>query len=348
VTTVVAGLAVVAVALSAAAAIRPDRAPTPGVSPAPTAPPPTNLPTHQPSNDDLGPFKSATITVPTWGSTADATCAKGRITLNASGRYDAGNRPSVDVRAYVVMDVDRDGADDYVAHLACGGDGADPGRDQIVAFRRSGQELVPIGRVVGTQDGFGSMDYLKAADGGRVAVLVSKDPDDGTNSVPRQWRQYAWQGGQFRQVDGPTTFPAQPPKSVLSVAASALPFQRVGNAYAGQLTVTVRNDGAVDVARLELTLVLPGQVQPAGGDWDNCQAGADNGNPVTVLLCSVPGPRANSQISMPFTFVAADKPMPIDTPTDRVNHKLTMRAPQPYEGLVESSIDSVVIPISVP
>jgi hypothetical protein len=343
--TVVAGLAVAAVALSTAVAVRADRSPT--VSPAPTAPSPTMLPTEQQGNQpDLGPFKSATITVPTWGATADATCTKGRVTLN-QGQYqrDAVHRP-VNVLSYVAADVDHDGVEDYVAHLMCS-EGPEAGGSQIVAFRRSGRELVPIGRIVGTQDGLAMMDYLEARDGGRVAVLVSKEyTDGGQNTVPNQWRTYAWQGGRFRQVDGPTTFPAQPPAALLSVVPSALPFRPVSGGFTGQLTVTVRNDGAVDVARLEILLILPSQVRPAGDGWDGCavRPGGDQ----TALVCTVPGPRARSNVSTPFAFVAVDKPQSLDDPVSLGNHYVSISQLPPFDGQVTINDAEAVIPISVP
>jgi len=344
VATAVAGLAVAAVALSTAVAVGTDRSPEPAIEPAPS---PTVLPTERQGGEaDLGPFKSATITVPSWGAAADATCAKGRVSLTGGQYYrDAAHRP-VNVLSYVAADVDHDGAEDYVAHLMCG-EGPEAGGRQIVAFRRDGQELEPIGRVVGTQDGFAMMDHLEARDGGRVAVLVSREyTDGGQNTVPNQWRTYAWQDGRFRQVDGPTTFPARPPVALLSVVPSALSFQRQGDGLTGRLTVTVRNDGAVDVARLELLLILPGQVRPAGGDWGGCatRPGSDQ----TALVCTVPGPRARSRISVPFTFVAAGKPVSIDDPVNLGNHYLQVSQAPPFDGQVTIVDPEVVIPITVP
>ncbi|MGC5284664.1 hypothetical protein [Micromonospora sp. DT231] len=345
--TAVAGLAVAAVALSTAVAVRTDRSPTPpGTDPAPS---PTALPTEQQGGEpDLGPgpFRSATITVPTWGAAADATCTKGRVSLK-DGQYlrDAAHRP-VNVLSYVAADVDHDGTEDYVAHLMCG-EGPEAGGSQIVAFRRSGQELVPIGRIVGTQDGLAMMDYLEARDGGRVAVLVSKEyTDGGQNTVPNQWRAYAWQDGQFRQVDGPTTFPAQPPSALLSVVPSTLSFRPQGNGFTGRLTVTVRNEGAVDVARLEILLILPSQVRPAGEDWSGCAVRP--GSNQTALVCTVPGPQAQSRSSVPFTFVAANKPVLLDDPVNLGNHYVSVSQAPPFDGQVTINDPEAIIPITVP
>lgn len=348
VATVVTGLAVVAVGLSSAVVVRNDRSPVlPAMTPAPIAPSPTELPTEQERGEDLGPFESATITVPTWGSTADATCTTGRVTLDG-GQYVRGakHRP-VNVLSYVETDVDRDRAKDYVAHLMCG-EGPEAGGSQIVAFRRSGQELVPIGRIVGTQDGFAMMNYLEARDGGRVAVLVSKEyTDGGQDAVPNQWRTYAWQNGRFRQVAGPTTFPARPPVTRLSVEPSTLSFRQVGSGFTGQLTVTVRNDGAVDVTRLQIQIILPRQVRPTGEDWDGC-ANRPGDDDSTALVCTVTGPRAKSHITRAFTFVAADKPVLLNDPDTWGNHYLWIQQLPPFDGQVIINKGHTIIQVDMP
>ncbi|GIJ24212.1 hypothetical protein [Micromonospora lutea] len=353
VATVMVGLAVAAVVLSTAVNVRTDRSPTlPGLSPAPTAPSPTMLPTKEPGGQsDLGPFRSAIITVPTWGPTADATCTKGRTKLNnGQSQHDAVHRP-VNILSYAATDVDQDGAEDYVAHLKCG-EGPEAGGSQIVAFRRSAQELLPIGRIIGTQDGLAMMDHFEVHGGSRVAVLVSEEyTDGGQHTVPNQWRTYAWQDGRFRQVTGPKTLPAQPPAALLSVVPSTLLFRPVSSGFTGQLTVTVRNDGAVDVARLEILLILPSEVRPAGDDWDGCAVRPDTDQPhtdQTALICAVSGPRAQSHISVPFAFVAVDKPVPLDDPISLGNHYVSISQLPPFNGQVTINDPEVVIPISVP
>ncbi|BCJ42413.1 hypothetical protein GCM10010168_08450 [Actinoplanes ianthinogenes] len=345
--TAAAGIAAVVVALSAAVAVRTDRPPAPADTPAPTAPAPTALPAEPgDAQPDLGPFDTATVTVPSWGSAADPTCPTGRITLTGGQYQRNGAGRTVNVLSSVAVDVDRDGVKDYVAHLMCG-EGPEAGGSQIVAFRRDGRELKPIGRVVGTQDGIAMMDYVEARDGGRIAVLVSAEyTDGGQNSVPNQWRTYAWRDGRFRQVDGPRTFPPAPPAARLTVAASPLAFQTAGDGYTGRLTVTVRNAGAVDVDRLEILLVLPVQVRPTGAGWAGCvtRPGGDD----TALVCTVAGPRARSSVAVPFAFVAAGKPVVADDPVNLGNHYVSISQPPPYDGQVLINEPEAIIPITVP
>ncbi|MFU8872288.1 hypothetical protein [Micromonospora sp. SL4-19] len=340
VSTAVAGLAVATVVLTTAVTVRSDPAP-PAVTPAPA---PTVLPDERQDGPDPGPFNSATITVPPWGATADATCTTGRGTIS-HGQFqrDAAHRPA-NVLSYVVSDVDGDGVDDYVAHLKCG-EGPEAGGSQVVAFRRSGAELKSIGRLVGTQDGFAMMDHLEARGGGRVAVLVSEEyTDGGQELVPNQWRTYALQGGRFVQVDGPTSFPAHPPTAVLSVVPTALSFQPAGTEYVGRMTVTVHNTGSIDVARLAVLLILPSQVVPAGAGWGGCARRADTD--VTAVVCTVTGPPARSDVVLDLTLVAAEKPMPHDDPVGLGDHYVTIGQIPPFDGQVTYEHMEAIIPIS--
>ena len=345
----VAGVAVAAMALGTAFAAQGDHSPTPpGATTTPGVPSPTALPTA-PEDDgpDLGPFTSATITVPSWGSAGDATgCVTGRVTLSDGQYYREGAAGSaVNVLSYVATDVDHDGDEDYVAHLMCG-EGPESDGSQIVAFRRSSQELKVIGRVIGTQDGLAMMDYLEARAGGQVAVLVSKEyTDSGQNTVPNQWRTYAWQGGRFRQVAGPTAFPARPPAAVLSVAASELRFRPAGNGFTGGTTVTVRNDGDLDVARLEILLIVPSQAKPTGEGWAGCVISSDDGDGSTAYTCTVAGPRAHSQVSRPFAFVATEQPTPVEDELGRTNHDVSISQVPPFDGLVTFAKLEAVIPM---
>lgn len=344
--TALAGVAVLAVALGTAAVRGDDRPPRPEATPPPAVTSPTALPSEPADRGpDLGPFASGTITVPSWGAAMDATCTKGEVTLE-SGQAVSGARRPVNVLGYVTADVDRDGAEDYVAYLRCG-EGPESGGGQIVAYRRLPSELQPIGQVIGPQDGFAMMEHLQARDGGRIAVLVSKEySDGGQQTVPNQWRTYAWQDGHFRQVDGPTTFPAGPPSSRLTVTASQLTFSPQGAAFTGSTTVTVRNDGNVPVARLELLLILPEGVRPAGDGWQSCAVRPDPRH--NAVVCALDGPGAGAEVAYPLTFFAAQRPVPVDDPVNIGNHYVAIRQLAPYDGQVVIEHPEAVIPVTVP
>ena len=189
---------------------------------------------------------------------------------------------SVFVMSYAAVDVDRDGAEDYVADVRCGEGPESPGW-QVVAFRRSGQALVPLGRVIGSQDGLAMVSGVEGRDAGRVAVNLGREyTDSGEEAVPHQWRVYAWAGGRFEQVDGPTAFPADPPSAVLSVEAGELVFRPVqGGLLAGDLGVGLRNSGTAGVTDARLRAARSG-LGPTGRPG----VGRDARSPTTVVARS--------------------------------------------------------------
>jgi hypothetical protein len=308
-TAIAATVATLALVISVEHAAAPSPAPS---ATAPVAPRPTTLPAYQETpGPSLGPFQDATITVPTWGA-ADAVCTTGQVKLTNGQYYRGTGKPPVNVLSSVTTDVDGDGTADYIAHLSCG-EGPESPAQQIVAFRRSGTRLEPIARVIGTQDGLAMMDTVEARGGGQIAVQVAAEyTDSGERFVPNQWRVYALQGGQFRQVAGPTSFPADPPAAALSITSSPLTFTRAAGGYVGDLTVTVANTGALDVAHAQLDLLVPIQVRPAGDGWTGCAVVRDVD--VLVLRCPVADLTAGSTRQIHFRFVATTAPVRSDVP----------------------------------
>jgi hypothetical protein len=51
---------------------------------------------------------------------------------------------------------------------------------------------------------------------------------------------------------------------------------------------------------------------------------------------------------MPFTFVAADKPVSLDDPVNLGNHYVFISQPPPFDGQVTINDPEAVIPISLP
>ena len=265
-------------------------------------------PPAEPGAPDLGLFKGATITVPSWGAGV-ASCPTGRVTLIGVQHVPREGRP-ISLMSYVPSDVDDDGVGDYVAYILCGEGPESPGW-QVVAFRRSGNELVPIGRVIGSQDGLAMMSGLKAESGGRIAVNVSNQyTDSGEQYVPHQWRTFGWQGGRFRQVAGPTSFPANPPAARLSVDPADLVFRWAqGGRYVGEMSVRVGNAGDAAVANAVLTFFLPAEVKPAGDAWSGCTMRRFESSPTTVRIdCALGGLGPHTFPSLEFQLVADEKP----------------------------------------
>ena len=254
----------------------------------PTAPAAVELPPPPAEPPpDFGPFANATVTIPDWGAEVTS-CPAGRLTLTDGYAFDQAMSRSVFVMSYAAVDVDRDGAEDYVADVRCGEGPESPGW-QVVAFRRSGQALVPLGRVIGSQDGLAMVSGVEGRDAGRVAVNLGREyTDSGEEAVPHQWRVYAWGGGRFEQVDGPTAFPADPPSAVLSVEAGELVFRPVqGGLLAGDLGVGLRNSGTAGVTDARLLLLVPVSVRPAGPAWGGMHARLRRWCPVVRIECPV-------------------------------------------------------------
>jgi hypothetical protein len=269
---------------------------------------PTELPARaeDPWLPDYGPFSTATITVPGWGAGVTA-CPTGRLQLT-DGYHNPGPGPVTQlwIQSYVAADVDRDGSEDYAAILRCGEGPEAPGW-QVVAFRRSGGELTPLGRVIGSQDGLAMLSGIEAREGGRIAVNLGREyVDYGDQFTPHQWRVYSFADGRFSQVDGPTTFPANPPAARLSVDAADLAFHTAqGGVVTAELAVTVRNTGDADIGGAKLTIVLPTAVRAAGSAWTGCTEVRRTTEPIVVIECPV-GPLAAQAIWVTWLQVVTD------------------------------------------
>jgi RNA polymerase sigma-70 factor (sigma-E family) len=284
----------------------PPADPTPSPSPAPSA---VVLPTRTEGGQDAGPFRNVTITLPAWAGARGPECPSGQIRLNDGGTTEGTGLP-VWVDNYVETDVDADGDADIVAVLRCSEGPESPG-SEVFAFRRDANgKPVTIGRIVGTRDGFGAIYNVSAANGG-VGVELSKEyTDSGQQYVPSQHRTYRLVGGVSRQVAGPTEFGANPGYAVLWVDASDLTLRPAqGGKFAGHLTVTLANQGTVDVEHTEIILRLRGNwLKPAGYSWPLCTRN-DYTDPVSFnVYCPGPALPAGATATVEFDFVADELP----------------------------------------
>ncbi|GHJ44038.1 hypothetical protein Cs7R123_13800 [Catellatospora sp. TT07R-123] len=308
--------AVLVVAVVAFLALRGGGGSVPPLNPTPSAAPsPTALPTPAAAAPtDLGPFASATLTLPEWTGPRAAECASGRITLDRDGVADSAALP-VWVVEQVASDVDGDGTKESVATFMCGEGPESPGT-QVVAFRRDGAgRLATVGRVVATGPTLLMIHHIEAADPG-IAVELSKDyTDTGQSNVPFQRRTYRLVDGAFRQVAGPTSWPAHPEHAALALDTTHVALRpAAGGRYAGQLSVVVDNSGTLGVDRLRLTLHLQPWLRPAGPGWDGCTRedfGADGVNVVCTLL----GPEAGAKVRAEFTFAVDRLPSAVPSPS---------------------------------
>ncbi|MEV2240349.1 hypothetical protein [Micromonospora sp. NPDC049891] len=95
---------------------------------------------------------------------------------------------------------------------------------------------------------------------------------------------------------------------------------------------------------------MPGKdgqyLRDAGEDWNGCAVRPDS--TLTALVCTVAGPQAQSRTTVPFTFVAADKPVPVDDPIGLGNHHMQVSQVPPFDGQVTINDSETVIATTVP
>ncbi len=192
----------------------------------------------------------ATLTVPAWPNRPD--CPSGPVHFTNGSHFirssfflSLGARNLASDADIAYADVDRDGRSETLLLLSCGGE---QWISQVIALRRTAAgTAATLGQVVATD---GAITRLMTVDGnpdGTVRVEVADWNgglgDDGS-LAQRQWRTYRWDGHQFRQVVGPTSFPVNPRVTDLTLTATNLAFGSPVQGYrTGTMTITVRNLG---------------------------------------------------------------------------------------------------------
>ncbi|WP_431927438.1 hypothetical protein [Micromonospora wenchangensis] len=282
--------------------------PTPSAPTTPTgSPPPTGAgPTTTPpdgriSRDDL---LATPVTLPAWP--AGTACRTGGVRLTADGREGKNA-----LLAIAHGDVDGDGAQETVALVQCVF--GTHGWQQVVAFDRdTAGRVVTVGRVVASaRERPQWLIGVQVNGDGVVRVQVGDIyPGGGWAGEwsQRQWRGYRWDGGSFRQVSGPTGFPANPHEVNLVVTATELVFGVAPDgSRTGGTTVRVRNTGTAPARSVALRLDLPAALRPDGDGWSACRsAPGTTGGPVR---CEVGGLAPGAEIRLVLGVrVAGDDP----------------------------------------
>lgn len=271
------------------------------------APMPSPLPVPSPvalaqapkeKTSDVRPFRNVDITVPSWPA-ASKQCVTGRVHISSHGFYRPADpaKTTVTVMSVVPVDFDGDGTDEYAVFLLCG-EGPESGGRMIVGYRREGRGFVPLGRIVGTQDGFQMMDYMRRK-GNRIEILVSAEYTDGGQlGVDHQWRTYAWRGTRFRQVAGPTSFPQNPPAVRLTVDVRQVVLRPVGQVRTGSLQLMIANVSTAATPAVRVTLELPHVLKPAGTSWDGCVITTPG-----TFSCPLPGIAAGGSLQASYDLL---------------------------------------------
>lgn len=238
---------------------------------------------------------TATVDLPAWSQRA---CPSGRFAFN--GASTRSGTVTVTVGQVAHPDIDRDGVPETAVVVTCREEA------QVVVFGRDpAGTIITVGQVVRTGGAIRAV-FAVRADGPRVSVEVGDyrgccgEPAD----LPQhQWRDYAWTGQGFQQVEGPRSFPPNPNVADLSLSASDLVWgpDNGGTQY-GTVTVTIRNDGPGAPGRATLEFALGGDtylyqetLHELDG-WNGCTVGSES----TRATCPVTVPPAGQSRTLTF------------------------------------------------
>ncbi len=250
----------------------------------------------------------ATLTVPAWPNRPD--CPSGPVHFTNGSHFirssfflslGARNLASDADTAYA--DVDRDGRSETLLLLSCGGE---QWISQVIALRRTAAgAAATLGQVVATGGAIKRLMTVSGNPDGTVGVEVADWNgglgDDGS-LAQRQWRTYRWDGHQFTQVAGPTSFPVNPRVTDLTVTASNLAFGSATQAgRTGTMSVTVRNLGPSTAPYL-VQVTVPSYAQPSPLAY-GCRE-ETFASPVRLVTCTGEALRAGESNTLTLTFRA--------------------------------------------
>jgi uncharacterized repeat protein (TIGR01451 family) len=202
---------------------------------------------------------NATFDIPAWGpGPADPDCPQTAVKMTNGLYPSAQGNPNDGLRKFLTADVDHDGRADAIVLLSC--QFGDPPVDQLmVVAQTAGGSLRTLGQVVGPTHGdiLFVDDVTADADGSIRALVVDRHGSVGGDQALRQWRTYAWDGQQFSQTAGSTSFDAAPGAAKLSVNATVAVFAAPqGGQRQAQFTVTVTNTGTTVAKAVSAQLLI--------------------------------------------------------------------------------------------
>jgi hypothetical protein len=244
---------------------------SPAVSASPSVTPVTPAPDGRIPLADL---KNATLDIPAWPAD-NLTGLSGRLTF-VNGEVLSPPDAAFSFERHIVIfsatygDVDADGAQETLALVGCVVQG---GSEQLIAFDRDAAgNIVTLGTVAATTGDVRLIDdsTVLVGDDGSVLVRVGDYGPCCGDATPVQYqdRGYRWNGHEFRQVSGPTSFPANPSFTETGLTPGELVFgPAVDGVRHGALTVTVSYLRGVTPDHLTLNFSVPDGVQREGANW---------------------------------------------------------------------------------
>ncbi len=247
---------------------------------APDADPPSDAPGGTAPGSAQQPWQaadlaSATLTLDAWrpSPAGSPPCPTGKVAFTGSSAAVPG-RATVRLLQNTLVDVDHDGTYEVAVVLFC--QDSQAGTYQAIVLKpAAGGGLTTMGQLARSGPDGEDIVAVTPASGGLVNLTVGNIiPCCGTPQSLQltQIRTFAWQRSGFTQVAGPTTFTADRSAADLDISAPAVHFTGLlDGKSAGTLTVTIRNRGKRDVARVSVAVWPDQPLAPAaGGDWARC------------------------------------------------------------------------------
>jgi hypothetical protein len=279
----------------------------------PSAPATPSGPSAAPARPELteAELRNATFDVPAWPAGGLQCPARQQKFTDGQTVPTKPDGLTTRIRKVLPLDVTGDGRREAVVLLDCFIQGA---TQQVVVYDRTDAgQIAPVARVMAVTEPVKHVYDVAAGPDGSVRVEVGDgyvccgaDP----KAAQRQWRGYRYQGGEFRQVDGPTTFPSRRPADAgdLVIQASELRFGPPTNGVrSGTLTLTVRSKGPVAATTLSLSFYDTVQlgVFADGPAWTTgCVGTAAPNSP----SCTVAAPPLGASATYTFGFIATGAP----------------------------------------
>lgn len=287
-------------------ATNPPATPGPTASaPAPPAPAPTATRGARAPDGriPLAQLRNATLDIPAWPAD-NLTGLSGRLTFR-DGEVTSPPDAAFSFERHIVIfsvtygDVDRDGAQETLAVIGCV---VQNGSEQVVVFDRDAAgRIVTMGTVVATTGQVRQIDRsITVLADGTISVKVADYQQCCGDETPQLWqtRGYRWNGYEFRQARGPTSFPVNPAVTETGMTAGALVFgPAVDGVRHGTLTVTVSYLRGARPDHLRLHFTIPAYVRRDGSAWP--PTGTDG---VGTFYVDLPAPALGGSATYPFAF----------------------------------------------
>jgi hypothetical protein len=198
---------------------------------------------------------NATLNIPSWGG--GSPCPHGQIKLTAGKSAATATGTTVQIRTLANVAVTGTSADDAAVVVDC--HVGDPPTEQVVVFSRAtGGGIHTVGQVVGLINGqaISVADLHGRTDGTVLVRLFQALGTDGNAVVGsvHQWRGYRFDGHNFTQTSGSTSFDADTTATTLTVAPTAVTFAK-GSTDA-TLKVRVTNTGTTTANDVSVQTIL--------------------------------------------------------------------------------------------